>query len=88
MKKLLDPYVHSGSPKVFEIDVKRFHVPGYSVKGRCPKCFMTTELDLDTDYLSFPQANKVFTTRVICNSCGEDLEVTLRIRISVEVVEK
>lgn len=70
----------------FDIEVKRFYIPGSKIEDVCPKCQAPTSRDCDDDYFSFPVANAPFSETLCCGECGAEWEVQLIIRISLEVV--
>lgn len=40
------------------IDVKRFYMPGFTLKSTCPQCGVVAELDLSEHYLSYPNTGE------------------------------
>lgn len=47
------------------LDVKRFYLPGFTIRGTCPRCGEVVESDMGEEYLSFPStdADTVYTLR-------------------------
>lgn len=70
-----------------EIDEKRFYLPGVKLTHECSKCGHLIELDFSTDYLMEPTANVPFQQYLYCDECDEEQYVSLRLNISLEVVE-
>ena len=73
----------------FDTDVKRFYVPGHYLEGNCPKCGAEYERDFESQYLSYPIANKPIDVGCYCDAdgCGHQWDVTLRLNINVEVID-
>jgi hypothetical protein len=76
-----------GGCREFDLGVKRFYLPGVNLKGKCPSCGAKAELDLDSNYLSYPTANVDFDEPMACNECCHEWSVGLRLNVSLEVVE-
>lgn len=73
--------------KTFEIEVKRFHLP-IIIKRKCPNCSSDCELDLNSDYISYPIINKKERITFYCDGCNINFEVDSILRISLEVDNK
>lgn len=66
----------------FEIDVKRFYIPG--LEAACPRCGKKCE----HDYLSHPTANKAEAVTFYCGSCddaGKPAEFEKMVTVHVEL---
>lgn len=70
----------------FEIDAKRFYVPGARLVGVCPECGAAYERDLGRHYLSHPVANAPFEHTCWCGECNHEWPVTLRLDLALSVV--
>lgn len=57
--------------KSFEIDVKRFYMPGVVVKDVCKDCGGEAVIELDEIYLSYPTANALVDVKLHCAACGD-----------------
>lgn len=71
----------------FEIDVKRFYLPGVVLKERCPSCGAEALDDLGDRYLSYPTANVDFDHGMWCKDCGHEWKVKLHLRLELRRVE-
>lgn len=80
------PLKLTGTPGPFDLDVKRFYIPGYKLEGPCPKCQAPYERDFNEQYLSYPQANAPTEVTLYCGSCEHEWEVTMRLNITLELV--
>lgn len=70
----------------FEIEVKRFYLPGLDVRVECPNCKRTVEVPGDGHYLSYPPANAPFTHTVWCSDCEHEWPIKLLLTVKLEVV--
>lgn len=68
----------------FELDVKRFYLPGTKVSAPCPECKKTVTDDLGVSHLSYPHANKKFDHTLYCQSCSHEFVVGLVLRVTLE----
>lgn len=69
----------------FEIEEKRFYIPGALIEENvCPSC-KTTALDVDLGdrYLSYPKANAVNAVHLYCDNCGTEWDVKVRLEINL-----
>lgn len=57
----------------WELEVKRFCVPGTVLKTTCPKCGGAYKVDFDEDYLSYPTVGKPFKERFYCYAPTDDV---------------
>jgi len=48
----------------FEVNVKRFCLPGVELRRNCPGCGDLTVVDMGERYLSYPTANAVTSEKV------------------------
>lgn len=70
--------------KQSSIDVKRFYLPAI-IKGKCPECGNPTEIDLETDYLSYPILNDFESRHLYCCECDHYQEIEIKIEMSISV---
>jgi hypothetical protein len=70
----------------FEVDLKRFYVPGCKLDGHCPKCNQPFTLDFGEQYISFPVANAVNEVACWCCHCENEWNVNVRLNFSLELV--
>ena len=66
------------------IDVKRFYLPAI-IKGKCPKCGTPTEIDLESDYLSYPILNEFECRHLYCSECEHEQEIEIKIEMTLSV---
>lgn len=71
----------------YEVDVKRFYMPGTTFTGECPKCHAAFEKDLSDEYLSYPMANKTFDHNLWCSECSHEWKVQVRLVVALHLVE-
>ena len=85
----------TGSSQPFEIREKRFYIPDYIISSSCPKCGEIKNRDLSDEYLTYPKANIPIKIGMYCEhyseergnyGCGNEWEVTIKILVTVEVV--
>ncbi len=69
------------------LDVKRFYLPGVTIKDNCPKCGVELIKDFSNgEYLSYPTAGKPEKIHFWCEECDEEwsgeviLDINLRMR--------
>lgn len=75
----------SGSGKKFEVDDKRFYVPGVVLKSTCPECQAPASRDMGDDYLSYPKANTPIDSRSFhCECCDHEWSAKIVLSITVE----
>jgi hypothetical protein len=70
-----------------ELNIKRMYLPGVFIKVACPECGADTEWDGDIQYMSYPVPNTDETVGLYCDACGHDWDVTVRLNLSVEVLD-
>lgn len=87
----------TGNPQPFELREKRFYIPDYTISSPCPKCGEIKTRDLSIDYLSYPKANKPIKIEMYCEhyseergeyGCENEWEVTIKISITVEIINE
>lgn len=67
-----------------EIDVKRFHLPGVVLIGKCPECGTKYVFDFAVNYLSYPiVGDKAHTCW--CSECDHEWDVGLKFGITLEL---
>jgi len=71
---------------ITDIDVKRLYVPSV-LRTTCPKCGDKKVVDFQSDYLSYPPANRPFDHYLCCYECDEEWSVRLKLTMQLEVVE-
>lgn len=64
------------------IDVKRFYLPAI-ITGVCPTCGNNVEMDLESDYLSYPLLNVAEGRHFYCSECENEWEFKLTLEISI-----
>lgn len=68
----------------FEIEVKRFSIPGLTFTSTCPHC--GEQQEYIPDYFSYPCANGHEQVAQECESCGEEYRFEIRLDVTVEVL--
>ena len=68
----------------FEVQVKRFYLP-IEVEVTCPDCQAKQKKDFESDYLSYPIANRKESVYVCCDDCDEEFEFDVTLRLSLDV---
>ncbi|TXH09226.1 MAG: hypothetical protein E6R04_08885 [Spirochaetes bacterium] len=75
-------------PGSFELDVKRFYIPGLVFKCQCPVCGLVVHKDMKDDYFSYPEANDSVVVWFYCVECDKNWYAGLVfLKITVELVE-
>jgi hypothetical protein len=70
----------------FEIEVKRFYVPGVVLTATCPKCGAVKEVDLGDHYLSYPKANEPNDYGFYCSECSHEWNRKILVTLKVELL--
>lgn len=65
--------------------IKRFYVPGITVRTACPHCGLPWERNLDDRYLSHPTLGEPFDFRFYCDHCNEEWSAKMILRVSLEL---
>lgn len=75
-------------PGSFELDVKRFYIPGLVFKSQCPVCGLVVHKDMEDDYVSYPKTNTPIEITAYCPEC-EDHWVAghILLKVVVELAE-
>lgn len=75
-------------PGSFELDVKRFYVPGLVFKSECPKCSQVCHKDMADNYFQYPTTDTPIGITVYCEKC-EHYWVAghVLLKVTVELVE-
>jgi len=79
----------TGEPKPFDLNEKRFYLPGYVIAADCPKCGMRMTRNVGDNYLSYPKANKPEDVHLCCNnesgeeSCDGEAWVPVIVNVSL-----
>ena len=73
-------------PQPFDVDVKRFYMPGQVLKSVCPKCDEAREHDFTHDYLSYPTANEPIDVHMHCYTCDTDWKVQAILTVHIDLV--
>lgn len=76
------------TPEPFELDEKRFYVPGAVLTGVCPKCSATYEHDFGESYLDYPRANEPEDFTCYCAACDHEWVVRLQLDVRLSLVEE
>lgn len=74
----------TSTPKPFEIDCKRFYMPGTTISDICPKCGHEQENDLGDQYLGHPTANGVDKYGFYCHKCEHEWSKKVILRVVLE----
>lgn len=69
----------------FEVNVKRFYMPGVLVTKPCPKCGQPCTNDRGQEYFSYPTANSEVKLGLYCQPCDYEWEVKAFFTITLEV---
>lgn len=73
-----------------EIEVKRFYMPGVILSSKCPKCGENVEIDMDDEYISYPQVGENVVE--FYHECNEEDGLTeewdVEFNLSISVVER
>jgi hypothetical protein len=78
----------TGSGTPFEVDDKRFYLPGVKVEGECPACKKPFKRDLSTDpALGYPTANTPTKLNCWCPECEHEWSIPIKLSITVELVD-
>lgn len=75
-----------GAGAAFELDVKRFYLPGIVLRDDCPKCGAECVHDFGKWYLSYPQANEAFLEGLYCRACSHEWKVELILVVELRTV--
>ena len=76
----------SGNPQ-FELDIKRFYMPGTVIRTRCPSCGVDYVKDFDEKYLSYPSVGTPIEIDGYCSECNHEwLVCKVQLKLSVEIV--
>jgi len=67
-----------------EISVKRLYLP-VVIKTKCPHCNKENERDFEGDYLSYPITNVKENMNMYCESCDNEYEFDIVLKIALEV---
>jgi hypothetical protein len=68
------------------IDVKRFYLPGISIKGVCPKCQAPWEHSFGENYLSYPTVGAVMRVGGYCQECDHEWSMGVVLSMSLSLV--
>ena len=72
----------------FEIEEKRFYIPGASMDGKCPACGVAHVKDFGEDYLAYPMVNEPFDIDCYCSKCGHEWTERVILRVTLEMALK
>lgn len=72
--------------KSFDVEVKRFYVPGLKFMDDCPKCNKGVVMDLARDYLSYPSFNEPNAIRFYCQDCDAEWSRDILLELTVRAV--
>jgi hypothetical protein len=67
-----------------QLDVKRFQLPGLTVRGECPECSKPFALDLKSHYLSYPTVGTPVTVHTCCEHCDREFAFDVTVRLTLE----
>lgn len=67
-----------------ELGIKRFYIP-VQIPVNCPNCGEEAIIDLDTDYLSYPELNTKLDLYGLCEECDEGFTMDGYLRISLDI---
>ena len=71
--------------KPFEVEEKRFYVPGSVMKGKCPKCGAAYKHDFGEDYFAYPSVNEPIEVHCTCGKCEHEWDERVVLRVTVEM---
>ncbi len=84
------PVTVANGTEPFDLDVKRFYIPGTVLNSTCPQCGEKCAKDLGDQYLSYPAANKKIDV-TFCHEVEKDgkwdtheWDVRVIVRVTVE----
>lgn len=79
-----------GTDAPHQIDEKRLSFPG-KLRTQCPNCGKPFERDFskgdDGQGFDYPFVNQNIVETLYCNGCDHEWSVTLRIEVTIKVVE-
>lgn len=67
----------------YPTDEKRYYLPIVLTK-ECESCKKLLEVDLDSNYLSYPIINKPYEIWFYCEDCDTEYKDFITLRISIE----
>lgn len=76
------------SEEPFELNIKRFYIPGYVLTSECPKCKEVRKMDLGEQHLSYPKSGEPEALHFYCEGCEEEWQEHVIVRVSVELAPK
>ena len=68
------------------LDVKRFYLPGVTIKDNCPNCKTECVYDLTDHYLSHPKLNTPEDCVFYCDNCDNDWKIQVRLNLNLELI--
>lgn len=68
-----------------ESGVKRFYMPGLSIKDNCPNCNTEYKSDLKEHYISYPNFNKKTNYSLYCNNCNHEWKIPIMVKVTLEI---
>lgn len=72
--------------KSFEIDVKRFYMPGHELADTCKKCGQVVTHDLGERYISYPVANEPADHCFYCGECDHEWKRKILVTVAVHLL--
>lgn len=67
-----------------ELGIKRFYIP-VKIKKQCPECGNNCDVDLDENYLSYPEINGKESVYFYCTNCKCEFKTYVILQLSLEV---
>ena len=71
--------------KPFEIEDKRFYVPGATMEGKCPGCGAAYKHDFGEDYFAYPSVNEPIEVYCACGKCEHEWDERIILRVTLEM---
>ena len=72
--------------KGYDLEIKRFYVPGIKLVGKCPECGSAYEQDFEDDYLSNPSFGKPTTIYCFCDECDHEWQTKVQIDMTMKYI--
>lgn len=70
---------------MIELPIKRFYLP-FQTKVVCPKCASELELDMESNYISYPTLGQPNQFPVYCEKCDDWNDFFIEINFTVKVL--
>jgi len=67
-----------------KLEIKRFYLPGITLKDKCPKCGAEFIDDLGSSHLSYPIVGKEFNYDFYCEECYHEWSQPIILNIEIK----